>query len=93
VSDKLKIQQDKDTKLGGNNVIHVPPRLKTVRHRGLHGKIEFHPRRGVWSYILKLLYPVTHGGEKSSEAEATLELKKLIDTAAGGNNKHVRSTD
>jgi hypothetical protein len=28
-----------------------------------------------------------------TEAEATLELKKLINTAADGNNKHVRSVE
>lgn len=91
MSDKLKIAQEKQ-ELGGN-VITVPPRLKTVRHRGLHGKIEYHPRKKIWSYILKLLYPVTHVGQSNSEAEATLELKKLMDTAASGNNKHVRSAD
>ena len=76
-----------------SNVIKVQPRVKTIRHKGLHGKIEFHPVRRVWSYVLKLLYPVTHAGEMPSEAEAALEVKKLIDLAASGNNKHVRSTD
>lgn len=91
MSDKLKIQQDKLNT--GGNVISVPPRRKQVRHRGLHGWAEFHPVKKTWSYVVKLLYPVTHRGEASTEAEATLEIKKLIDTAASGNNKHVRSVD
>jgi len=91
MSDKLKIQQDKVNL--GSNVINVPPRRKVVRHRGLHAILEYIPTRKLWTYTLKLLYPVTHSGESNTEHEATLEVKTLMDKAATGNNKHVRSTD
>lgn len=79
--------------MSSHKVTLVPPRVKTITHRGLFGKIEFHPGTKVWTYILKLIYPVTHRGKAHTEAEATLELKKLMDTAATGNNKHVRSIE
>jgi len=87
MSDKLKVIQEH------SNVLTVPPRVQTITYKGHFGKIEYHPLKKTWSYVLKLLYPVTHRGESATEAEAKLELKKLIDTASQGNNKHVRSTD
>lgn len=91
MSDKLKIQQHKLDQ--GSNVITVPPRRKPVRYKGLHGWLEYIPSRKIWRSVLKLVYPVTHNEEHKTEAEAELHIKKLIDTAASGNNKHVRSTD
>jgi hypothetical protein len=76
-----------------NKIASITGRVKTVTHKGLFGKVEFHPGRRVWSYVLKLVYPITHRGEAVTEASATLELKKLMDTAATGNNKHVRSIE
>jgi hypothetical protein len=70
-----------------------PVRVKTVTHRGLFGRVEYKPLLKIWQYTLKLIYPVTHRGTSMTEAEATLELKKLINTAADGNNKHVRSVE
>lgn len=93
MSDKLKTVQEPTNKNLGPNVITVPPRRKQVRHKGLHGWLEFHPVTKVWSYVVKFLYPVTHRGQVSSEAEAALEIKKLLETAAQGSNKHVRTVD
>jgi hypothetical protein len=76
-----------------NKIASITGRVKTVTHKGLFGKIEYHPARRIWSYALKLVYPITHKGEAVTEASATLELKKLMDTAATGNNKHVRSIE
>lgn len=75
----------------GASVITAPPRIVTVTHKGMSGKAEYHPRTKLWSYIVRFLYPVTHRGQAGSEAEARLEIKKLIDIAASGNNKHVRT--
>ena len=92
MSDKLKTVQEPIKNLG-SNVITVPPRRKQVRHKGLHGWLEFHPISKLWSYTVKFLYPVTHKGKMHTEAEAELEIKKLLDLASKGNNKHVRTTD
>ncbi len=76
-----------------NNVIKVPPRRRTVYWRGLHGVIEYRPALKAWQYILKLVYPVEYKGEKKTEAEAELEVKKAIEIALAGKNKNVRSVD
>lgn len=71
----------------------MKPRRKVVHYMGLHGFIEYHPGRKVWSYMLKLVYRIKHTGERDREEEATLELKKLMGVAADGNAKNVRSED
>ncbi len=74
-------------------VAQLPIKAKTVTYRGHFGRVVYIPTQKIWQYTLKLIYPVTHRGTSVTEAEATLELKKLIDTAADGNNKHVRSVE
>jgi len=76
-----------------NNIIHVPPRRKWVRWKGLHGLLEYRPALKVWQYTLKLIYPVTHKGECYTEAAAELELKKLIELALASKNKNITSVD
>ena len=75
------------------NVIKVPPRVKTITHKGMHGRIEFVPTLKRWLYKIKFLHTVELQGEASDEAHATLEVKKLIDKAQAGKNKNVRTTD
>lgn len=76
-----------------SNVIKVPPRRRTIYWKGLHGVIEYRPALKVWQYVLKLVYPVEHKGETSTEATAELEVKKAIEIAVAGKNKNVRSVD
>lgn len=76
-----------------NNVTNMKPRRKIVHHMGLHGVVEYHPARKMWSYMLKLVYRIKHSGEHAREEEATLELKRLMGVAADGNAKNVRSED
>jgi hypothetical protein len=77
----------------GSNVVNVPPRRKTITHKGLFGIIEFHPIRKCWSYVVKLVHTTTLRGEAPSEAHATLETKKLLEQAAEGKNKNVRTVE
>ncbi len=76
-----------------NNVIKVPPRRRIIYWKGLHGIIEYRPALKAWQYIVKLVYPVDHKGEMATEAQAELEVKKIIEIATTGKNKNVRSVD
>lgn len=76
-----------------SNVIKVPPRRKTVSHKGMFGIIEYHPAKKIWSSIIKFVHTVTHRNEHPTEAHAELEVKRLIDVAAQGKSKNVRTVE
>lgn len=76
-----------------DNVIKVPPRRRIIYWKGLHGVIEYRPALKCWQAVVKLIYPVDHKSEAKTEAEAELEVKKVIEIAIAGKNKNVRSVD
>lgn len=76
-----------------SNVVKVPPRREIVSHKGLHGFVEYHPARKLWSWTLKLVYTIKHTGEARRKEEAALEAKTLMEKVAGGTTKNVRSID
>lgn len=67
-----------------NNVIRVPPRRFPVRYKGMHGWVEYHPVSKTWTYKVKLLVTQTYEGEAPTEAEAVLEVKRVIEIVAVG---------
>jgi len=75
-----------------NNVIRVPPRRYRVNYKGMHGWVEYHPVTRTWTHTVKIQSTTTLKGEAPSEAEAVLELKKVIEIAAGGGTS-LRSID
>ena len=75
------------------NVTKMQPRREVVHHKGLHGFVEWHPVRKMWSYTLKLVYRIKHVGEHERKEEAILEAKKMMDIAAQGTGRNVRSED
>lgn len=76
-----------------SNVIRVPPRVTRVHHRGLHGRIEYHPATKRWTFTLKLLQRVLINGDAASLEEAKLRLKQKIDVALTSGGKNLSSED
>lgn len=76
-----------------NNVVKVPPRRKTITHKGLFGIIEFHPAKKCWSYVVKLVYTMTKRGEEHTEAAAALKVKEILEKAADGKSSNVRTIE
>jgi hypothetical protein len=58
------------------------------------GWVEYHPSTKLWSYLIK--FQITQqdsGDDHSSEAEAVLALKRVIEILARGDSNTIRSVE
>lgn len=78
--------------LDNTNVHRIPPKSFAVRHKGLRGTVTYDPDTKKWKWTVNMLIPMEQHGEEETQEQATLAVKRILDTAASAGN-NVRTID